>query len=69
MNIELIDNFRERRVADEHIEYFRSFTKNQWNYFNQTYDYEFWKTIEMPDNFLLSFSDKELEFIKNVGFD
>jgi 2,3-bisphosphoglycerate-dependent phosphoglycerate mutase len=39
------------------------------NYFNQKYDYQFWKTIEMPDIFLLIFNNKELEFIKIIELD
>ena len=118
LDIELINDFRERKVANEHIEDFMTFTENQWydfnykleggeslkqvqsrsikklkyileghknqnivigthgtllgvtlNYFNQKYNYEFWKTIEMPDIFLLSFNNKKLEFIKNIEFD
>ncbi len=115
LNIELINDFRERKVAYEHVEDFSTFTKKQWNdfnykleggeslnqvqsrsinklrdileenknqniviathgtllgvtlnYFDKKYDYEFWKTIEMPDVFLLRFNNKELEFIKNI---
>jgi len=34
------------------------------NYFDKKYDYNFWKTIKMPDIFLLSFENENLKYIK-----
>lgn len=35
------------------------------NYFDQKYDFNFWKTIKMPDIFLLVFNKRELKSIKH----
>lgn len=36
------------------------------NYFDDRYDLEFWKTLKMPDVFLLNFSDGELQEIERL---
>ncbi|OCL26612.1 hypothetical protein U472_11550 [Orenia metallireducens] len=36
------------------------------NYFDEKYDYNFWKTIKMPDIVLLSFENENLKFIKQI---
>lgn len=35
------------------------------NYFDDKYNYEFWKTLKMPDVFLLNFKEEELKEIKH----
>ncbi|WP_058485365.1 histidine phosphatase family protein [Defluviitalea phaphyphila] len=35
------------------------------NYFDKKYDYDFWKTLKMPDIFMLEFDKKEIQRIKH----
>jgi len=117
LDTELIDNFRERTVADRYLddEEFINFVKSQWNdfdysleggesfnqvqergimtleeviqqyagenmiigthgtwlavilnYYDKKYDLEFWKTLKMPDAFLLKFTDGDLKYIERL---
>lgn len=117
LKIELIDDVRERTVADQYLDEkeFMEFVKCQWddfdysleggeslgqvqargikalkdiiklyagesiilgthgtwlavilNYFDEKYDYNFWKTLKMPDIFLLSFKGENLKYIKHM---
>jgi len=117
LEIELIDDLRERTVADRYLddEEFMNFVENQWNdfnysmqggesfnqvqkrgikaleevikqyagenmiigthgtwlamilnYFDERYNLEFWKTIKLPDAFLLKFVDGELKNIERL---
>jgi len=115
VGIELIDNFRERKVDDTPVEDFSGFTKLQWenfdyalengeslkevqrrgidalskvinkyknknvvigthgtilctilNYYDKNHDYNFWKSIKMPDVFKLSFEDNDLKEIAKI---
>lgn len=36
------------------------------NYFDQRYDFNFWKELEMPDIYKLSFNNKELIGIQRI---
>lgn len=116
IEIEKIHDCRERKVANEFIEDFDSFIKQQWedfdfhleggeslnqvqkrginvifdlleryededivigthgtwlsvllNYFHKKYDFNFWKTLKMPDIFLLVFNKRELQAIKRFN--
>ncbi len=117
LEIELIDDFRERTVADHYLDddEFSKLVKDQWddfdhsleggesfnqvqergikalkdvikqdvgediiigthgtwlaviiNYFDDKYDLDFWKTLKMPDVFLLNFNDGKLKNIKHL---
>jgi len=115
LTIELINDFRERKVAKAHIEDFDSFATRQWqdfdfcleegeslsvtqsrgikalenlveqysgesivvgthgtmlgvilNYYNKSHDYNFWKSIKMPDIFKFTFIDKTLVDITHI---
>jgi len=117
LEIERIDDFRERTVANRYLddEEFMNFVENQWNdfnysmqggesfnqvqkrgikaleevikqyagenmiigthgtwlamilnYFDERYNLEFWKTIKLPDAFLLKFTDGELKHIERL---
>ncbi|PRX17819.1 2,3-bisphosphoglycerate-dependent phosphoglycerate mutase [Orenia metallireducens] len=119
LDIELIDDFRERKVSNKYLDdkEFSKFVKHQWedfnyfleggeslkevqergikalktvveenegksiiigthgtwlglilNYFDKKYDYEFWKSIKMPDMFLLSFEEENIKSIKQIKF-
>lgn len=37
------------------------------NYFDDNYDYNFWKQLKMPDIYKLSFKDKIIKDISHVG--
>lgn len=118
LDIEVVDDFRERKVANSYIEDFETFSELQWkdfdyfleggeslnqvqkrgikalfdvvdkykgenivigthgtilgvilNYFDKKYDFNFWKTIKMPDIFLLEFEDRKLKHIKNIAIE
>jgi 2,3-bisphosphoglycerate-dependent phosphoglycerate mutase len=115
ITIEIIYDFRERKIANYPIEDFISFTRQQWNnfnycletgenlnevqargidalksileryneedivigthgtilgvilnFFNKRYDYDFWKSMKMPDIFKLQFKDGNIESIINI---
>lgn len=117
LEIDLIDDFRERTVAHRYLsdEEFIEFVEKQWNdfdyslaggesfnqvqergiaafeeaiqqyvgeniligthgtwlavilnYYDNRYDLEFWKTLKMPDAFLLNFTDGKLNYIKHL---
>ena len=115
LNIEIIQDFRERKIANSPVEDFISFTKQQWNdfdyylengeslnevqarginalknivenhsgenivigthgtilavilnFFDKKYNYEFWKSMKMPDVFKLQFKDGNMESIINI---
>jgi 2,3-bisphosphoglycerate-dependent phosphoglycerate mutase len=115
IKIETIEDFRERKVSNGHIEDFFTYAERQWNdfdyrleegeslnqtqervmkavniilerhsgesivigthgtalgvilnYFNKKYDFNFWKTIKMPDIFMFVFNKKEIIEITNV---
>jgi 2,3-bisphosphoglycerate-dependent phosphoglycerate mutase len=36
------------------------------NYYNEKYNYEFWRSLEMPDIYKLSFEDKKLIDVKRI---
>lgn len=116
ISIEIIDDFRERKVCNGHIEDFNSFTKQQWddfdfnleggeslsevqargikelnnvieryngenivigthgtilaailNYYNKEYNYDFWKSMKMPDVFRITFEDMRIKSIININ--
>lgn len=113
--IEIIDDFKERKVSDEWIEDFTSFSKQQWcnfdfsleggeslnevqargvgalnnvlrkyngenivigthgtilaailNYYDKGYNYDFWKSMKMPDIFKITFRDMRVKNIVNM---
>ncbi len=117
LDIERIDDFRERTVADHYLddEEFMNFVESQWddfdyfleggesfnqvqergikaleeviqqyagenmiigthgtwlavilNYYDEKYDLELWKTLKMPDAFLLKFIDGDLKNIERL---
>lgn len=117
LEIERIDDFRERTVANRYLddEEFMNFVESQWsdfnyslkggesfnqvqergikalegifqkydgenmiigthgtwlsvilNYFDERYNLEFWKTLKLPDAFLLEFADGELKYIERL---
>ena len=114
-SIELMDNLRERKVADHYIDEFFEFAARQWNdfdyslpggesfnevqerglkvlnkivnnneqgniivaghgtwlgvmlnYFDDSFDYEDWRNIKMPDIFLFNYSNRNLKEIKKI---
>ena len=115
LDIALINNLKERKVADHYIDDFFEFATNQWNdfeysltggeslkevqkrgiqalqkivnnhqegniivaghgtwlgvmlnHFDKFYDYEFWKTIKMPDIFLFKYENNNLSEITRI---
>ena len=117
LDIELMDNLKERKVADHYLDdnEFIDFIQNQWNdfdfnldggesfnqvqkrgvkslekivqkyneeniivgthgtwlavvlnYFDENYDYEFWKNLKMPDIFSLNYQQENLKDIKHL---
>lgn len=115
LEIFLINNLKERKVADHYIDDFFEFATNQWNdfeyslpggeslkevqkrgikalqkiinnhqegniivaghgtwlgvmlnHFDNFYDYEFWKTIQMPDIFLFKYKKNSLSEITRM---
>ncbi|WMM25464.1 histidine phosphatase family protein [Tissierella sp. MB52-C2] len=115
VTIEIVDDFRERKIANRPVEDFIFFTKQQWNdfdyyledgenlnevqarginalkniiekysgenivigthgtilaailnFFDKKYNYDFWKSMKMPDVFKLQFKDGNMENIINI---
>ena len=115
LSIELMDNLKERKVADHYIDDFFEYANNQWNdfeyslpggeslkevqerglkalnkivnnheagniivaghgtwlgvilnYFDESFDYQYWQTIKMPDIYLFKYFKKQLSLINNI---